>query len=153
MSPADTPQLEQYLMSLPELTPDKVTKLQNNDAFCKNIMLHIVCSKHDNYFIDATGSLHKKVNDFNNTFSAIVVPQILIKYLLHASCDSFRHVGATKLYHFLKRLYYFQGMKRKIQQYVRSCHKYQILNLQKPHFIDLHQGIAQAPQDHISMTY
>ena len=25
------------------------------------------------------------------------------------------------------------------------------MNLQKPHFIDLHQDIAQTPQDHISI--
>ena len=30
--------------------------------------------------------------------------------------------------------------------------KYQIMNLQKPHFIDLHQDIAQTPQDHISIN-
>ena len=33
--------------------------------------------------------------------------------------------------------------------YVRSCHKCQIMNLQKPYFINLHQDIAQTPQDHI----
>ena len=56
----------------------------------------------ENYFVDAMGIPHKKVVDFNSVFSAVVVPQILIKYLLHASYDSVGHVGATKLYHFLK---------------------------------------------------
>ena len=56
-----------------------------------------------------------------------------------------------KLYHFLKRLYYFQGMRKRIHQYVRSCHKCQIMNLQKTHFIKLHQDIAQTPHDHISI--
>ena len=55
-----------------------------------------------------------------------------------------------KIYHFIKRLYYFQGMRKKIHQYVRSCHKCQIMHLQKPHFINSHQDIAQ-PQDHISI--
>ena len=81
----------------------------------------------------------------------MVIPQILIKYLLHASHDSLGHVGATKLYHFLKRLYYSQGMRQKTHQYVRSCHKCPIMNLQKTHFIILHQDIAQTPQDHISI--
>ena len=121
-------------MSLLELTSEKVTKLQKNDIFCKNIIQHIDCNKHNNYFMDATGILHKKVINFISTFSAIVVPQILIKYLLHASHDSLGQVGATKLYHFLKRLYYFQGMRRKIHQHVRSCHKCQIMNFQKTHF-------------------
>ena len=62
----------------------------------------------------------------------MVIPQILIKYLLHSSNDSLGHVGATKLYQFLKRLHYFQGMRKKIHQYVRSWHKCQIMITQKP---------------------
>ena len=86
-SPTDSPHLEQNLMSLQELTPDKVMKLQKNDTFCKNIPQHIHCSKNDNSFIDTLCILHKKVINFNSTFSAVVLPQILIKYLLHASHD------------------------------------------------------------------
>ena len=33
------------------------------------------------------GILHKKVIGFNSTFLAVVILQILIKYLLHASHD------------------------------------------------------------------
>ena len=106
-SPADIPHLEQNLMSLPEFTPDKVMKLQRNDTFCEHILQHIHHSNNANYFIDAMGILHEKVINFNSTFSAVVIPQILIKYLLHASYDSLGHIGATKCYHFLKRLYYF----------------------------------------------
>ena len=57
------------------------------------------------------------------------------------------------MYHFLKRLYNFQDMRRKIHQYVRSCHKCQIMNLKKKCFINLHQDIAQTPQDHISIDF
>ena len=31
-----------------------------------------------------------------------------------------------------------------------SCHKYQIMNLQQPKFIDLHQDISHTPQDNLS---
>ena len=60
--PTDIQQLAQNLMSLPELTPEKVIKLQQNDIFCKNIIQHIGCSKYDNYVIDDIGILHKKGN-------------------------------------------------------------------------------------------
>ena len=73
--PTDTPQLEQNLMSLPELTSENVRKLHRNDTFCKNIIQHIDYSKHDNYIIDPTGMLHKEVIDFNSTSSAIVIPK------------------------------------------------------------------------------
>ena len=83
-------------MYLPKLTPDKITLLQQKDTFCNNILTHLHCNPHDKYFIDTTGIFHKKVTDFNITFSSVVVPKVLIKYLLHASHDSSGHVGATK---------------------------------------------------------
>ena len=75
------------------------------------------------------GILHKQVIDFNSVLSAVVLPQILIKYLLHASHDTLGHVGATKFYHFLKLLYYVKDMRRKLHEYMKSCHKCQIINL------------------------
>ena len=111
-------------------------KLQKSDVFCKNILQHLGCSKYDNYFKDAMDIIHKKVVDFSSVFSNIVIPQILIKHLLHASHDLLEHVGATKLYHFPKCLIYFQSTRRKLHEYVRSCHKCQIMSLQKPNFID-----------------
>ena len=42
-------------------------------------------------------------------------------------------------------------MKKKIHQYVRSSHNCQIMKLQKPHFMNFHQDIAQTPQDDISI--
>ena len=150
-SPEDIPRLEHRLMSLPELIPEKIINLQKDDTFCNTIVHQIHCNIKENYFKDAMSILHKKVIDFNSTFSSVEVPKILIKYLLHASHDSLGHIGATKLYHFPKRLYYFQGMQKIIHRYVRTCQKCQIINLQKPNYINLHQGIAQTPQDHISI--
>ena len=77
--------MEENLMSLRELTPDKVIKLQESDVFHKNILQHIGCSKYENYFQDAMSVFHKKVADFNSKFSTVVVPQIFINYLSHAS--------------------------------------------------------------------
>ena len=95
------------------------------------------------------GILNKEVINFNNIFPALVVPQILVKCLLHASHHSVGHVGTTKVYHFLKQLYYFKSMRKKLHEYVGSYHKCQIMNLLKPSLIDLHQEITQAPQEHL----
>ena len=78
--PTDILHLELNLMPLPEFVPETVVKLQKNDTFCKNILEYIYCSKNDNYFIDTMGILHKKDINFDSTFSAVVIPQILIKY-------------------------------------------------------------------------
>ena len=101
-------------MSLPGLTPDEVIKLQESDVFCKNILQHMGCSKYEGYFKDAMGVLHKKVNDFNCVCSAVVVPQILMKYLSHAPHDSLRHVAATKLYHFFEMALLFERHEKEI---------------------------------------
>ena len=108
------------------------------------------CNTNENHFTDVMGILLKKVTDFNSTFLSVVIPKIIIKYLFQASHDSLGHVGATNLYHFPKRFHYFQGMWKTIHKYIRSCQKCYIMNLQKPNYINLHQDIAQTPQDHIS---
>ena len=148
--PENAPQLEHKLMSLPELTPDKVT-LQ--DTFCNNILTNMHCNSHDKYFTDPMGILHKTLVDLNSTFSSIVVPKMLIKYLLHAFHNSLGHIGAMKLYHFIKRLYYFPNRRKTIHKYVRTCQQCQIMNLQKPNYIHLHQESAQTPQDHLSIDF
>ena len=40
------------------------------------------------------GILHKKVINFSSTFSAVVIPQILIEYLLHTAHNSLGHTEA-----------------------------------------------------------
>ena len=53
-------------------------------------------------------------------------------------------------YHFLKWLYYLKGMRRKLHECIWYYHKCQIMNFQKPRFINLHQDIIQTLQDHLS---
>ena len=65
-------------MSLPELTPENIIKLQKNDTFCNSIIHHLHCKSNEHYFKDATGILHKNITDFNSTYSSVVVPKILI---------------------------------------------------------------------------
>ena len=103
------------------------------------IISSITCTAiHMKITSDTMGILHKNVIDFNSTFSSVAIPKILIKYLLHTSHDSLGQVGPTKLYHFIKRLYYFPGMQKIIHKCVGTCQIYQIMNLSKPNYINLH---------------
>ena len=43
-------------------------------------------------------------------------------------------------------------MQETIHRYIRTCQKCQIMNLQKPNYINLHQDIVQILQDHISIN-
>ena len=75
IAPEDAPHLEQKLMSLPELTPDKITPLQQKDTLFNNIVTHLHCNPHEKYFTDSVRILHKKVLDLNSTLSSVVVPK------------------------------------------------------------------------------
>ena len=150
-SPEDIPTFGTEINVLTRVDPRKNNPTAKNDTFCNIILQHMHCNTNENYFTNATGILHKRVRDFNSTFSSVAIPKILIKYLLYASHNSLDHVGATKLYHSLIRLHYLQGMWKEIHQYIRSCKKCQIINLLKPHYINLHQDIAQMLHDHISI--
>ena len=119
--PKDIPRLEQTLMSLPEITPENIVTLQKNDTFCNSILHHLHCSKKKITSQMPWAFYTKNIIDFNSTFLSVVVPKILIKYLLHTFYDSLGHVGANKLYHFLKRLYSFQGKWKIIHKYIRTC--------------------------------
>ena len=80
ITPENVSKLEQKLMSLPELTLDKITLLQKYNSFCSKILTCLHCNAHDKYFTYSMGILHEKVINFNSTFSSIVVPKVLIKY-------------------------------------------------------------------------
>ena len=139
-SPTDIPHLEQNLMSLPEFTLEKAVKLQKNCS--KPEQLHFAQIPWASYI--------RKLSISIVHFQQWSYPKSLLNtyFMLYTILG---HTGAMKLYYFIKSLYCFQGMRKKIHQYIRSCHKCQIMILQKPHFINLHQDIAQMPQDHISI--
>ena len=126
-SSEDIPQLEQKFNVPTRIKTRENNQTTKNDTFCNNIIHHMHCNTNKNYFTDAMVILQKVIN-FNSTFSSVVIPKMLIKYFLYASPDSPGHIAAMKLYHFLKRLYYFQGMWKTIHQYIRTCQKCQIMN-------------------------
>ena len=135
-------------MSLPRLTPEKITQLQKDNIFCNHIITHLQCSPHENYFTDIMGTLHKMVIDFNSMISSVVIQKILIKYLLHTLHDSLAHVGATKLYHFIKKALLFSKNVKMIHKYVRTCKKCQIMNYQKQNYIIYYISLR-----HYKITY
>ena len=44
-------------------------------------------------------------------------------------------------------------MRNIIHKYLGTCKKCQIMNLQKPNYINLHQEIAQTPQHHLLVDF
>ena len=126
-------------------------KLQKSGVFCKNILHHKVSSKFENYFQKAMAVLHKKVADFNSVFSACSCTTNSHKIFTTCITQLTRIYWSHEIIPFPNWSYNSKGMRWKLHRYVRSCHKCQIMILQKPKFIDLYQDIAQTPQDHSSI--
>ena len=108
------------------------------------------CNTNENYFTDVMGILHQKVIDFNSTFSSVITPKILIKYLPHASHDSLGHVGANSITTSSKGCITSMACGR---QYIDTLDPVKMSNYEftKTKLHQFNQDIVQTPQDHISI--
>ena len=59
--------------------------------------------------------------------------------------------ATTRLYKFLKRLYYSKGLRESVKKYVRHCPQCQTTNLQTPHYGQHHLETPQTLIDFISI--
>ena len=73
-SPEDIPQLEQNNVPT-RVDPRKNNPTTKNNIFCNIIIQHMHCNTSKKYFANTMGILHKKVIDFNSTFSSVVIPK------------------------------------------------------------------------------
>ena len=128
-------------MSLPELTPDKITLLQQRIHSATTFLLTCIVTHMTSIFTDSVGISHQKVLNFNSTFSS----KVPIKYLLHTSHDSLGHVGATNTLLLYKKALLLPRHEKVIHKYVRICKKCQTMNLLKLNDINLCQEIVQTP--------
>ena len=65
--------------------------------------------------------LYMKIKDHGRDFKALIVPKTIQNYLLYESHNGLDHNGTTRLYQFLKRQYYWKGLKESAQKFVRNC--------------------------------
>ena len=110
------------LWELPIQT-DILIKLQQEDAFCKNITQQIEkgnIKEGQLYKID-NKQLKRLVTDGNNTYETIVIPRSLIPQVLHIVNDKLGHNGTHRTYVLLKRLYYWKGLKPIVERHIKRC--------------------------------
>ena len=101
-SPKDSTLLEQKLMSLPELTPEEITQLPKKwyilqQQYHSHALQPIreLLHRHHGHLTQKSHWLQQYILICSHT-------KILIKCILHTMHDSLGHIGATKLYHFIK---------------------------------------------------
>ena len=131
---------------------DMLIKLQQEDAFCQNIIQQIQkgnIKEGQLYKID-NKQLKRFVTDGNNTYEAVVIPRSLIPQVLHMAHDKLGHNGTHRTFVLIKRLYYWKELKPSVERHIKRCPQCQSRNKQVVKYAKLHFDVATFPMQFIS---
>ena len=108
----DTEVFNDDLWKLP-LSNDTLTKLQQEDIFCNNILNQIEKGNviEGQVYIVKDKLLKRCVIDGNNTYETTVIPRAVTAQVLQMAHDNLGHIGPHRMYTLLKRFYYWKGLK------------------------------------------
>ena len=136
------------------LSNEKLKELQKRDAECSKLIKQLEANKLEvrkPYFLDSEGILTKTVIDNDHTFEVTVVPRALTGFILHQSHDALGHNGTQRLYHYLKRLYYWKGLRPDVDKHVKHCLQCRQQNLRPQKYAQLHAEIPSMPMHFLAM--
>ena len=105
-------------------------KLQQEDAFCKNILSQIEKGNivEGQLYLIKDKILKRYIIDRDNTYETIVVPKALTAEILRMAHDELGHNGTHRTYTLLKRLYYWKGLKPSVEKHIKMCYQCQRRN-------------------------
>ena len=128
-------------------------KLQEEDAFCKNILNQIEKGNITNgqLYLVKDKIFKRYVLEGDNTYETTVIPRALTAQILRMTHDKLGHNGTHRTDTILKRLYYWKGLKASIEKHIKMCYQYQRRNKQVGKYATLHFDIATFPMQFISM--
>ena len=97
------------LSTMYNLDPEKIKQLQQ-DWYITKITDKCKSKKNDNapYYLDKHSITSGKIREGLNIFHAIMVPNTLQPYILYKSHNTQGHNGSTRMYHFIRRHYYWK---------------------------------------------
>ena len=130
-----------------------IAKIQRQDGFCRKTIEEIHKHKRktsDKYHM-YNGLLHRYNTDYKQRFQALVIPVSYAKIVLKLAHDELGHNGTTRTYALVKRMFYWKGLKKDTENYVKTCHTCQQYNIQSVRYTPGHFEIPEAPMDFISM--
>ena len=107
------------LMAL-SIDNDTLSKLQQKDKFCANILMQIKKGNiiKGQLYIMQDKLLKCYVADGKNTYETIVLPRSLTAQILKMAHDNLGHNGTHRTYTLLKRLYYWKGLKLCVTKHI-----------------------------------
>ena len=143
---------DDFLGNLP-INNNMLAKLQQKDEFCKNILNQIEKGNiRDRHLYKMDNKLLKRfIMDGNNTYETTVIPRSLIPQVLQMVHDELGHNGTHRTYIFLKRLYYWKGLKPSVEKHIKRCYQCQRRNKQVVKYAKLHFDVATFPMQFISV--
>ena len=131
-----------------------IAKIQRRDEFCRKTIEEIQRRKRktsDKYHMH-NGLLHRYNLDYKQRFQALVIPVNYAKVVSKLAHDELGHNGTARTYALIKRMFYWKGLKKDMENYVKSCHICQQYNIQSVRYTSGHFEIPEAPMDFISMN-
>ena len=152
LSVDDTEASNDDLWKLP-LSNDTLSKLQQKDIFCSNILNQIEKGNiiEGQLYIVKDKLLKRYVIDGNNTYETTMIPRAITAQILWMAHDNLGHNGTHRMYTLLKRLYYWKGLKPSVEKHIKMCYQCQRRNKQVIKYATLHFDMATFPMQFISM--
>ena len=132
---------------------DVLYKLQREDVFCKNILSQIEKGNivEGQLYLIKDNILRRYIIDGDNTYETTVVPKALTAHILRMAHGELGHNGTHRTYTLLKRLYYWKGLKPRVEKHIKMCYQCQRRNKQVVKYATLHFDVATFLMQFISM--
>ena len=115
----EIPEME-YTLPVPTM---KLRELQLKDELCQKKARQVNTNTNTSrlYYIDRDGVLRKILEDNEEVFQTMVLPRILIDPVLQLAHNSAGHNGFQWVYLSIRRLYYWNNMKKDILCHCKQC--------------------------------
>ena len=128
-----------HLWKLP-IGNDTLSKLQQEDEFCKNILSQIEkCNLVGGQLYIINDNIPRRyVVDGDDTYETVVMLRSLTPQILWMAHDELGHNGTHRTYIVLKRLYYWKGLKPSVEKHIKRCYQCQRRNRQVVKYATLH---------------
>ena len=97
------------------------------------------------------GLLHRYNTYYKQRFQTLVIPVSYAKVILKLAHDQLGHNGTAGTYALVKRMFYWKGLKKDTESYVKTCQICQQYNIQSGSYAPGHFEVPEAPMDFISM--
>jgi transposase InsO family protein len=136
------------------ISDEELLKLQGEDSECQDLRARLIqgALKEDKFFIDDANLLRRRTFDGGpDCFEALVVPKPLRAHILYYAHDTLGHNGTTRTYHFIKRFFFWPGLRPAVDKHIRGCLKCRRRNLQAQKYAPLHLPVPSMPLEFISM--